>query len=244
MTPSGFESDIQRSQDLASRVQAVYSRRDQHLPVGRYSRFVPRELCGQHEREHTLISLLWRLGVTDLSTMRILDVGCGRGATLRLFLEYGAKPANLFGVDLLSDRVDQARELNSKINFQQANATAMSFGDQVFDLVVQFTTFTSIPDLEARIQVANEILRVLVPGGKLLWYDMAYNNPNNADVKGISPSEVRKLFPGCRIFGKRITLAPLLGRVIARFSYPLYHLLAQIPFLCTHYACIIEKSQT
>lgn len=176
--------------------------------------------------------------------MRILDVGCGRGATLRLFLEYGAKPSNLFGVDLLSDRVDQARELNPNINFQQANATAMSFGDRIFDLVVQFTTFTSIPELQARIQVANETLRVLVPGGKLLWYDMAYNNPNNADVTGISPSEVRTLFPGCRVFGKRITLAPPLGRVIARFSYPLYHLLAQIPLLCTHYACIIEKSKT
>jgi ubiquinone/menaquinone biosynthesis C-methylase UbiE len=239
---TGIDISVTGSQDqLACDVQTAYARRELSVPPGRYSRFTARELCGLHEREFTFIKLLQRVGVSSLKGKRVLDVGCGNGAGLRQLLEYDTQPANLFGIDLLTDRVEKAHTLSPSMNLLRGNATAIPFASQTFDIVIQFTTFTSVLNAESRMRLADEILRVLVPHGILLWYDLAFDNPRNPDVKGISPSQVRRLFSGCRVTGSRITLAPPIGRTIAQISYPLYHVLAQIRPLCTHYACVIRK---
>jgi ubiquinone/menaquinone biosynthesis C-methylase UbiE len=187
-----------------------------------------------------MMSLLRKAGL-DLTDKRVLEVGCGTGSTLRLLLEYRAKPENLFGIDILQDRVERARYMNPAIQCFRSSGTQLPFRNAAFDLVIQFTTFTSILDSESRKAMAGEIQRVLAPGGRLLWYDFMFNNPWNPDVRGIKPSEIKHLFAGFKITGMRITLAPPLGRVIARISYPLYHLLAQIPLLCTHYVCVVDR---
>jgi ubiquinone/menaquinone biosynthesis C-methylase UbiE len=232
-----------REDELICKVHAAYARRQLNVPSGRYSRFIARELCGLHEREFAIMTLLQQVGISSLKGKRILDVGCGSGSSLRLLLEYGAQPEHLFGIDLLADRIKQARNLNSAITFFHANATSIPFADETLDFVIQFTTFSSVLEARSRICLAGEIQRVLAPSGKLLWYDLAFDNPRNPDVKGLAPSQVRKLFPGFRISGRRITLAPPLGRIIAKISYPLYHLVAQVRPLCTHYVCVIEKLQ-
>ncbi len=229
--------------ELASKVEVAYARRDREIPTDRYARTTPREICGQHEREFRMMSLLKDVGLASLKNKRVLDIGCGRGATLRLLLEYGAEPANLVGMDLLGDRIEQARHLNPQIKFLCANASNTPFANEEFDLVIQFTTFTSILDGESRKALAMEIQRVLKPAGKFLWYDFMFDNPWNADVRGIRPSEIKRLFPGYKITGTRITLAPPLGRIVARISYALYHVMAQMRPLCTHYLCVLEKSQ-
>jgi SAM-dependent methyltransferase len=236
---------IQKDDALSSRIHAAYDRRRRNVAPDRYARSTPRELCGQHERELRMMSLLRKAGLdltdNDLTDKRVLEVGCGTGSTLRLLLEYGAKPENLFGIDILQDRVERARSMNPAIQCFRGSGTQLPFHDGAFDLVIQFTTFTSILDSESRQAMAEEIQRVLAPGGRLLWYDFTFNNPWNPDVRGIKPSEIQHLFAGFKITGMRITLAPPLGRVIARISYPLYHLLAQIPLLCTHYVCVVDR---
>jgi hypothetical protein len=117
----------------------------------------------------------------------------------------------------------------------------MPFPSEFFDLLIQFTSFTSILEEGARKAVALEIHRVLAPRGSFLWYDFMFDNPRNPDVKGIKPAEIRRLFPGYKMVGGRITLAPPLGRIVARVSYSLYHLFAQIRPLCTHYICLLQK---
>jgi ubiquinone/menaquinone biosynthesis C-methylase UbiE len=236
--------DIPRMDEFVSKLQAAYARRDREIPADRYARTTPSEICNQHEREYRMMLLLKDAGLGCLENKKILDVGCGRGATLRLLLEYGAQPANLFGIDLLEDRIERARGLNSRMNFNRVNATQIPFPDGSFDLVIQFTSFSSILDESIRTTVAAEIQRVLGPAGKFLSYDFMFNNPKNPDVTGIKPAEIRRLFPGYRMTGRRITLAPPLGRLVARVSYPLYHLTAQIRPLCTHYLCVLEKSQS
>ncbi len=227
--------------ESVSKMKVAYARRDQEIVADRYARTTPREICGQHEREFRMMSLLRDVGLGSLDGKRVLDVGCGRGATLRLLLEYGAQPSNLFGIDLLEDRIERARNLNSQMNLHCVNATQIPFPEESFDLVIQFTSFSSILDECIRKAVALEIQRVLVPGGEFLWYDFMFNNPKNSDVRGIKPGEIQRLFPGYKIMGRRITLAPPLGRIVARMSYPLYHLMAQVRLLCTHYVCLLEK---
>jgi SAM-dependent methyltransferase len=229
--------------EFVSKLQAAYARRDREIPADRYARTTPNEICALHEREFRMMTLLRDAGLGSLNNKRVLDVGCGRGATLRLLLEYGAQPSNLFGIDLLEDRIERARGLNSQINFYRGNATQIPFPGGTFDLVIQFSAFSSILDESIRKAVAFEIQRALGPAGKFLWYDFMYDNPKNPDVRGIKPRDIRRLFPGYKMVGRRITLAPPLGRPVARVSYPLYHLMAQIRPLCTHYLCVLEKSQ-
>lgn len=240
--PTTSEREKLQADELAVRVRAAYARREPKIQSGLYARTNPFELCIQHEREFRMMLLLRDAGLGSLDSKRVLDVGCGSGSTLRLLLEYGAQPANLFGIDLLEDRIERARALNPQMNFRCSNATRIPFPDGAFDLVIQFMSFSAILDAGFRAAVAREIQRVLAPDGKFLWYDFMFDNPKNPDVMGMKRREIRRLFPGYRMVGRRMILAPPLGRIVARISYPVYHLLAQIRPLCTHYLCILEKA--
>src|SRR5205814_10331318 len=103
-----------------------------------------------------------------------------------------------------------------------------------FDLVAQFTVFTSILEPALKRQVALEMTRVTKPDGLILWYDFAFDNPKNRDVRGIAKREIRKLFPGCSVKLQRVTLAPPLTRRLASRSWLVCSILEAIPLLRTH----------
>ena len=191
-----------------------------------------------------MASLLRAKGLTSLAEIRILDVGCGSGSTLRQFLEYGAAPELMVGIDLLEDSIALGRRLAPHLTLLCGNAAQLPFASASFDLIMQFTVFTSILDDGIKHAVAAEMARVLAPHGWILWYDFSFNNPVNADVKGIKKREIEALFPGFMMKSKRLTLAPPLGRLVAPFSSTLYHLLSLVRPLCTHYMCLLEKQNT
>jgi hypothetical protein len=62
-------------------------------------------------------------------------------------------------------------------------------------------------------------------------------------VRGVKKREIHRLFPGCRIELRRITLAPPLVRVLAPYSWLSCYLLERIPWLCTHYLGVIRKGE-
>jgi ubiquinone/menaquinone biosynthesis C-methylase UbiE len=223
------------------RIYAAYDRRDQSIPATRYARMERVNLCRAHERELALADLLHSAGLASLKGMRILDLGCGRGSTLRQLLEYDAEPSMLFGLDLLENRIVPASRLSPNLQFLRGNASQLPFRDASFQLVTQFLLLTSVLDGSFKRAIAQEISRVLPARGKLLWYDFAYNNPKNPDVRGIGRAEIKRLFPGWRITLRRITLAPPLAKMIGRISPAVYYALAGMPFLCTHYIGLLEK---
>jgi len=118
----------------------------------------------------------------------------------------------------------------------------LPFSDGSFDLVLQFLLFTSVLSLALREQIAKEISRVLVPGGRFLWFDFAFNNPGNRDVRRVGRSEIHQLFPDFTLRTRRVIVAPPLGRFLGAFSPALYHLAAETRLLCTHYLCLLEKN--
>lgn len=221
------------------RIRRTYEHRIQSNLAQRYSRTNPGHLYALHEREATMASLLRSTGLRSLAGLRILDVGCGAGATLRQYLEYEADPERLWGIDLFPEFAERARALDLQVVC--GSASKLPFHDGSFDFVSQFTLFTSVLDDGMKRQIASEIDRVLVPGGRLLWYDFAFNNPSNPDVRGICLAEVRRLFPGYSMTSRRITLAPPLGRAIGRLGPAIYFLTSKMRFLCTHYLCLLEK---
>jgi ubiquinone/menaquinone biosynthesis C-methylase UbiE len=128
--------------------------------------------------------------VTDtLSDWRILDVGCGDGHWLRTFLEFGAQPADLFGIDISSERFDYGRSKNPSITLMQTDGIKIPFEDAHFDLVTQFVAFSSIPTISLRQQVAQEIYRVLKPGGYVFWWDLLVTAAPSEKKKPLQPAD-------------------------------------------------------
>jgi SAM-dependent methyltransferase len=133
--------------------------------------------------------------------------------------------------------------VNAKVTLIRANAASLDFPAGAFDLVLQATVFTSILDRELQARVAGEMMRVVKPGGLILWYDYYRDNPSNPDVRGVKRAEIHSLFPGCAIELERLTLAPPLARRVAPFSFLACFLLEKIPWLCTHYLGAIRKGE-
>jgi SAM-dependent methyltransferase len=178
----------------------------------------------------------------DLSSKRILEVGCGTGYWLRQFIQWGARPENLFGTDLLPERIEKARELCPPgVHLECGDASRLTFADDTFDVTAQVTVFTSILDNAMKTAVAREIHRVLKPRGWLLWYDYFLDNPWNPDVRGIRKKEIVRLFPGFDVHLERVTVAPPLGRILGKISPLAYQVTSSMKVLCTHRLGLIQK---
>lgn len=200
-------------------------------------------MCRIQERHREALRILADAGYHKLSDLRILDVGCGDGSMLRQFLEWGASPENLTGIELRQKPVDTARHLNPNLDVRCGSAAALPWPDGKFDLVCQHTVFTSILDSAMKQQVAAEMVRVLREGGAVLWYDFFYDNPGNPDVRGVDAKEIQALFPGLKVRLRRITLAPPIARRIPERYLPvLYPLLSAITPLRTHNLGLLIKS--
>jgi ubiquinone/menaquinone biosynthesis C-methylase UbiE len=193
------------------------------------------------ECRRKLRDLLEKTDFFPLERRRVLDVGCGEGERLAAFEDWGARPENLFGVDLIPDRIRAARKNHPQLNFEPANAEALPFADGGFDLVTVFTVFTSILDRRMAANICREITRVLVPNGAVVWYDFRINNPLNRHVRGISRHQIQNLFPGFRMNLKTVSLLPPLARRLGRLTSLLYPSLSSTRFLRSHYLGILIK---
>jgi ubiquinone/menaquinone biosynthesis C-methylase UbiE len=194
------------------------------------------------EREREVLGLLDRHGLIPLSGTRILEIGCGTGKWLRDLIAWGADPENVYGVELLPASVERARRLTAPAaSIECGSAARLSFPDNSFDLVIQATVFSSVLETELRRKLATEMLRVLRPNGLVLWYDMLMRNPRNPNVRPVTKSEIRDLFPTCQHELKRVTLAPPVVRRLAPRSWLACYVLGTLPVLRTHYLGAFRK---
>lgn len=223
------------------RIKKTYARRKEEISPDRYSYFSPSHLFIVQSRERAVLKTLKSKGFSDLKDKRILDIGCGDGTILRNFIQYGASPENCFGIDLLPDRIQQASRLSPNLHFTCGDASSLPFKDASFDIVLQYTVFTSILDKDMKKNIADEMKRVLKHKGIIVWYDFFVNNPRNPNVKGVKQQEVRSLFKGYDIQIYFLTLAPPLVRLLSPVSLTLCHILEKLPILCTHHLIIIRK---
>ena len=229
--------DAERAEE--ARVREAYARR---RTGDRYAFSNPAHLYMMQEREAAVLSLLGREGLLPLGDRAILEVGCGSGQWLLDFVRWGARPDRLHGVDLLPERIARARRVCApEVTLTQCGATALPYGDGTFDLVLQATVLSSILDDGVRHAIASEMLRVLRPGGTVLWYDIRVDNPDNPDVRRVARDEIEALFPGCRVALTRATLAPPLTRLLAPRAPWFARTLAAAPFLRTHYLGVLRR---
>jgi ubiquinone/menaquinone biosynthesis C-methylase UbiE len=226
--------------DDLDRLCSEYADREQRLAGSDiYSPFNKANLFAIQQRQRETLALLRQKGFYPLSEKAILELGCGTGGVLLEYLTYGANPNRLHGTDLLSQRVEQAHARLSHLPLTCADGQALPYRRNSFDLVLQYTVFTSVLDEEVKANLAGEMLRVLRPGGMILWYDF-WLNPTNPQTEGIRPSEIRSLFPGCDVEFRRITLAPPLARRLVPISWVMAFLLEKLRVFNSHYLVAIR----
>ncbi len=226
-----------------ARLKAAYDRR-RGLDARRYSWSSEAYVFEAQARERVILRRLKATGMLPLEGKRILDVGCGTGRWMRDLIRWGADPSLMAGLEVRPDAVDTARrQTGPHVAIEPGNATDLPFDSDSIDMVVQGTVLSSVLDDGVRERIASEAMRVLRPGGALLWYDFCFNNPGNPDVRAVTMGELRALFPGCRFELERATLAPPLMRWVAPLSWLGTCLLGAMPWLCAFYAGLIIKPE-
>lgn len=232
------QNDVKREEE---RIRKVYAIREQPLYGVRYSFDNPANRYREEEKDRLFFACLKRHGCLPLGDKRILDVGCGRGFLLRTLLRWGAQPENLFGIDLLPEHIERAKNsLPRGVTLQVGNAIQLHYLNGSFDLVVQSTVFTSILDPVVKTEIAKEMLRVLKRGGFVVWYDFFVNNPWNREVRGVGKGEIYQLFPGCRYHCERLTLAAPLARKLGKTFPQACRILSKLRILSTHYLVFLQ----
>ena len=223
------------------RIQKVYRARVERDNSERYSLFRAGELYMNQRREEITLRLLAQRGVITFRGRTLLEVGCGRGQRLADFQRWGAESDCIHGIDLLEPFVQQCARTFPAFHLVRASGHQLPYANDVFDLVSQSTVFSSILDRGMRVDMAREIMRVLKPGGFVVWYDFRYPSPHNADVRPVARREIFRLFHPHAVTVQSVTLLPPVARRIAKLSFSLCRLLEMLPLLRSHYVGIVQK---
>ena len=109
---------------------------------------------------------------------RVLDNACGKGTTaVYLAQKYGCQ---VVGVDISKEMIAKAtalarqKGLERQVSFREADALALPFNADEFDVVVSQAMLILVSDKK---QAIREALRVTRPGGCLGWVELSWKKP-------------------------------------------------------------------
>jgi len=215
-----------------ARIKAEYARRDSDARLaGLYDRLEPAVIYIRHEIERHIALFLKRKGLrgADLSEARLLDAGCGGGTFFNMFISLGLRPQNLYGAELLFERLHAAKKAAaSDFKIVNADAAALPFKDSSFDFVSQFTVFSSVLSANARIAIASEMRRVAKNGGYIVSYDMQHTDPFNKNLAPLKFGQLKDIFGARPEACWRIVPNPLLLRRLVKHSKLLCDLISAL----------------
>ena len=100
--------------------------------------------------------------------MDVLDIGCGTGAHLKL---YQNEKCNVFGIDLSAAMLNVAvKRLGDDAYLKLCDASKTPFSNHKFDLIISSTVLHEMSQ-QVRVDVLNEVKRILKKDGRLLLID-------------------------------------------------------------------------
>ena len=165
---------------------------------------------------------------------KILDVGGGNGSGIIRYLQAGFSPDGLCMVDILEDRVAEARsKLPAGCNVQCGDASNLGiFKDSYFDVVTSSTMFIQLTDEKLAREIGREMIRVLADNGRLMIFDWRYDFWRS-EYEAVNPQRLARIF-GANIQIQTVTkgqLLPPLGRFLSKYCPSLYFLCQKVPYL-------------
>jgi SAM-dependent methyltransferase len=238
MQPSSVEQEERR---IRSRLRTVVVRK---ADAYQHPWFNLGYVYRVQELERVALAALFRSGHSKrIETLRVLDIGCGTAHWPREFIKWGARPQNVYGIDLIEERVKKARELcPPKVTIECGSALQLSYPDRSFDVVILFLVFCNILETEVRKGIAAEAVRVLKDDGVILWCDYRMKHPRDIECQTVRRRELRGYFPEMRINSRSIHPLPPLLRAVGPRAPFLCNLLGLVPFIRTHtFATIFRR---
>lgn len=113
-------------------------------------------------------SLLHQI-VGDETPSHVLDCGVGTGALSEALIRVAKAPFALTAIDLSPRMLEQAQHVlqgtNADVTLRQADACALPYDDNTFDLVMTAHMLEHLADPSVALR---EMVRVLKPGGRLV----------------------------------------------------------------------------
>ena len=226
-----------RERDELDRIRLEYERRSREVGAEHWRV----RLFVRQQRERILLAELARAGVLPLAGRRVLDVGCGAGQWLADFETWGARQADLAGIELDPERAAEARGRLPAADVREGNAAELPWPDGSFDVVLQATLLSSIVDPGVRRAVAADIARVTAPGGVVISYDMRIGNPRNRHVRAVGRRELGELFEGFEVRARPATLLLPLARRLAVRSFRAAGAVEAAVVLNTHLLAVMRR---
>ncbi|MGI8771547.1 MAG: class I SAM-dependent methyltransferase [Acidobacteriaceae bacterium] len=108
--------------------------------------------------------LLNRFAAEVAGRGEVCDMGCGPGQVARYLHDVGA---TVFGLDLSSCMIEQAKQFSPDISFREGNMMCLGLPDGALAGIAAFYAIVNIPQ-ESLPSIFREMERVLRPGGLLL----------------------------------------------------------------------------
>lgn len=223
------------------RISEEYARRDSEVAPDLYAPWQPGEMLMISERKRVGALMLNRAAKFPRPGDKCLEIGYGRLGWLADLISWGIRECDLHGIELDEARARVAKRALPAAELEVGDASVMPWTDSYFDFVVASTVFSSIRDTQVRQLIANEIERVLSPGGAVIIYDTAVSNPGNKNLFRIRRRDIAEMFPGYKCSYRSVTLAPPIARITAKYSWPIATLLSGVPFLRTHFLAVLVK---
>jgi ubiquinone/menaquinone biosynthesis C-methylase UbiE len=159
---------------------------------------------------------------------RLLDVGCGSGQLALMAAKDGLE---VTGVDIASNLVERAR-LRAQaegltVRFEEADAEALPFEDDSFDVVVSLigAMFAPRPEL-----VAKELLRVCEPGGTIAMANWTPQGFVGQMFKAVSKFIAPSGMPSPVLWGDETTVRERLGKGLSDLNLIRRHYTFSYPF--------------
>jgi ubiquinone/menaquinone biosynthesis C-methylase UbiE len=171
-------------------------------------------------------------GEAVMDATRVLDAGCGTGWWLAHLAQAGTE-AELHGIDLLENRVIEARRRVPQAQLSLGDVRALPYPDAHFGAVFLLTVLSSVGGRRDYLEAASEAHRVLAPGGALVVWEPRIRNRLNQNVTQIPLDAL------CEVLGAptgtfTLTLVPQIARRLGRRTERLYDPLARVSLLRTH----------
>jgi SAM-dependent methyltransferase len=187
----------------------------------------------REQRWRRLHALLER-GNAAIGGSWALDLGSGATADATRLGSAGTPLKGILAVDLLCERLVQARAANASLLPAVGDAALLPVRTGSLGIVHQSTMVSSVLDARVRARIFDEIHRVLRPGGVFISYDTRYPNPWNRNTRPVRLKELRRSFDGWWQATESITAIPQILRVLAPLSAAACRVVEALPPLRSH----------